>query len=173
MGDAEEVIMTALLNSLNEAERDLIRETDRDRMAELTEDDLVDLHTRARRARNKYTKLYRRGASTQVAQLGGRGAARPTNRRNAGKAEIFEDALSRVSRRLAVVASQSAAALRAERLAAARQQGGGPARSGVRATAVKTPRTPSPTAQKSPARRKREASTLAAGARRQAARDAR
>jgi hypothetical protein len=39
------------------------------------------------------------------------------------KAEAFEEALSRVSRRVAVLARQSAARLRAERLAAARAAG--------------------------------------------------
>jgi hypothetical protein len=44
------------------------------------------------------------------------------------KAEAFEEALSRVSPRVAVLARQAAARLRAERLAAARaaKQGGGP-----------------------------------------------
>jgi hypothetical protein len=163
----------AILNSLSESELELVRETERARLAALGEDDLVELHTRARRARNKYTKLYRRGASIRVAESGGRGAARPANRRNAGKAEIFEDALARVSRRLGVVAAQSAAALRTERLDAARREGGGPTRSGADTPLAPMPRTKAPTTQKSPARRKREASTLAAGARRQASRDAR
>ena len=39
-------------------------------------------------------KLYRRQASTRVEDLGGRGFARPKNRRNFDKAEIFEDALA-------------------------------------------------------------------------------
>ena len=64
------------------------------------------------------------GAAGNVKKSGGRGKARPKNSRNAGKAEIFEDALARVSRRLAVMAKRSAAALKAERL------GGGPERSG-------------------------------------------
>src|SRR5689334_1401677 len=52
--------MNALLNSLAEAELLLIRETERDQLADLDEDALVELHTRVRRARNKYVKLYRR-----------------------------------------------------------------------------------------------------------------
>ena len=51
---------------------------------------------------------------------GARGAARPKNRRPADKAEVFEDALARVSRRLAAVARDSASALKAERLEAVR-----------------------------------------------------
>jgi hypothetical protein len=41
----------------------------------LGEDALVDLHTRIRRARNKYVKLYRRGASSRVAEFSSRGVA--------------------------------------------------------------------------------------------------
>ena len=107
--------MNALLNSLTESELMLIRETERDQMAGLDEDALVDLHTRIRRARNKYVKLYRREASSRVTEFSSRGVARPKNRRNAGKAELFEDALSRVSRELAAAARRSAAELRTDR----------------------------------------------------------
>jgi len=64
------------------------------------------------------------------------------------KAEAFEETLARVSRRVATLARQAAAALRAERLAAAR--------------ALRSPRT-----------EKQRAGTLASGARRQAKRDSR
>lgn len=176
--------MKALLTNLTAGERDLVRETEKDRMAELDEDALVELHRRIRRARNKYVGLYRREAAGRVRDVGGRGAARPTNRRNAGRAEIFEDALARVSRRLALVAKQSAADLKAERLAAARADaedaraakaagraavGSGPAGAGGAVTGSgRTPRATRP-----PARRKRDTSSLAAGARRQARRDSR
>jgi hypothetical protein len=176
----------ALLTNLTAGERDLVRETERERMAELDEDALVELHRRIRRARNKYVGLYRREAAGRVRDVGGRGAARPKNRRNAGRAEIFEDALARVSRRLALVAKQSAADLKAERLAAARADaeearaakaagraavavaGTGPASAGAVTGSGRTPRATRP-----PARRKRDASSLAAGARRQAGRDSR
>ena len=166
--------MKKLLNSLNETERGLIRETEVARMKPLDEDALVELHTRIRRTRNKYAKLYRRGASARVAEVGGRGAARPKNRRNAGKAEVFEDALARVSRRLAAVARQSAADLKAERIALARSDGStsGPGRQSSKGNRVDDGR-PATKGKKSPARKKREASTLAAGARRQAKRDKR
>ena len=72
--------MDGLLNSLAESELALVRETDRERIAGLDEDTLVDLHTRIRRARDKYVKLYRREAATRVA-VGGRGAARPGGER--------------------------------------------------------------------------------------------
>lgn len=51
---------------------------------------------------------------------GGRGMAAPENTRAAMKAEAFEEALLRVSRRVAALARQAASELRAERLAAAR-----------------------------------------------------
>jgi hypothetical protein len=176
--------MNALLNSLTEAELMLIRETERDQMAGLDEDALVDLHTRIRRARNKYVKLYRREASSRVSEFSSRGVARPKNRRNAGKAELFEDALSRASRELAAAARRSAAELRTERIEAARREPAtGPSRpgrsarrptsgrgTGARSTARTRTSDRSPT---SPALRKRQASTLAKGSRRQAKRDSR
>ncbi|WP_344125944.1 hypothetical protein, partial [Luedemannella flava] len=113
--------MNALLSTLTEAELALVRESERDSIVDADEDTLVDLHTRVRRARNKYVGMYRRQASARVAEHGGRGKARPKNLRNAEKAEIFEDALARVSRQLAVAAKRSAMELRAERLAAARE----------------------------------------------------
>ena len=118
--------MTAPLSSLREDELDLLRETEPERMAGLDEDETLELHTRIRRARTKYVKLYRRQASARVEDLGGRGFARPKNRRNADKAEVFEEALARVSKRVDVVARRAAAELKAERLAAARATSAGP-----------------------------------------------
>ena len=60
------------------------------------------------------------GASARVVDKGARGEARPKNRTAALKVEAFEDALSRVSRRLAALSRESASALRTERLEAAR-----------------------------------------------------
>lgn len=161
--------MDALLGSLTEAELSLVRELEPDRLATLDEDALIALHTRIRRARNKQVKVYRRQAAALVAPSGGRGKARPKNTRNRAKAEVFEQALAEVSERLAVKARESAAAIRAERLAAAVPQG----------DTTTTPRVPTLKPQRtdrrpdSPALRKRQASTRAAGARRQARRDSR
>ena len=118
----------SLLAVLNDAERLLVAETGRAELAALDEDAAIELETRIRRARNKYVGQYRRAASAAVAEHGGRGTARPENKRAAMKAEAFEEALSRVSRRVAALARQAAAELRAERLAAARaaRQGRGP-----------------------------------------------
>ena len=96
------------------------------------------------------------------------------------KAEAFEEALSRVSRRVATLARQAATELRVERLAAARaaKQGRGP---GARTVALAASRKgPAVTGQRtadralrSPASEKQRAGTLATGARRQAKRDSR
>jgi hypothetical protein len=69
--------MDALLGSLAETELALVREVDPDRLAGLDEDALIELHTRVRRARNKHVKLYRRQAAALVEDVGGRGKARP------------------------------------------------------------------------------------------------
>jgi hypothetical protein len=162
------------VNSLSESEYVLVRETGKAQIADLDEDELLELHARVRRARNKYVTRYRRAGAIKVKQKGGRGAGKAANTRNAAKAEVFEDALSRVSRQLAVVARRSARELKDERLALARsdapsfsdgQDNVGKVRSTGRARADTT--------RKSPGRKKHEASTRAAGARRQAKKDKR
>jgi hypothetical protein len=170
----------SLLAVLNDAERLLVAESGRAELAALDEDAAIELETRIRRARNKYVGQYRRAASAAAAEHGGRGKARPENRRAAMKAEAFEEALSRVSRRVAALARQAAAELRAERLAAARaaRQGRGPqAGAAVAATGRKgatvTGESTGDRALRSPASQKRRATTRAAGARQQAKRDSR
>ena len=163
----------ALLNSLTEAETLLIAETEREAMADLDEDALLELHGRIRRARTKYTKLYRRQASLQVAQSGGRGLAHGKNQRNRDKAELFELALARVSRQVERVAKQAAAELRAERIAAARGASSAgserpPGKTTADAPAAMPPRS---RAVKTTGGVKKDASTRAEGTRRQAKRD--
>jgi len=163
---------------LNETENLLIAETDREALAALDEDAAIKLETRMRRARDKYVSQYRRAASGRVAEHGGRGRARPENVHAARKAEAFERALSQVSRRVSVLARESAAALRAERLALARaaKQGDWPGagemvprqrRQGPDAPASRT----GDRALRNPASERERAETLAAGARQQARRD--
>jgi hypothetical protein len=162
----------AMRNSLTEAELALVRETDRDRLAGLDEDALADLHDRIRRARTKYVGIYRRAGAAKVGAKGGRGMAKERNARNAAKAEVFEDALARVSRALAAAARASATALRAERVAAARAERSAGPRRGPGPGPAGTPESrPRAVPRDAPARRKRDASTLATGARRQARRD--
>ncbi|HEY6746129.1 MAG TPA: hypothetical protein VI357_10470, partial [Mycobacteriales bacterium] len=119
--------MDAVTGALGDSELAVVRATEPDALAGLTEDELIELHTRVRRARNKYTGQYRRRAAARVPEAGARGAARPANRRAADRAEVFEAALARVSTALARAARQSAAELKAERLAAARAARSGPA----------------------------------------------
>ena len=105
---------------LNSSERQLLRETEPAKLRKRDEDELVELHRRVRRARTKYAKLYRRRASAQVKTHGTRAMASKANKRTSVKAEAFEDALARVSRRLAKKAAAEADQLREDRLAAAR-----------------------------------------------------
>ena len=169
----------SLLAVLNDAERLLVAQTERAELAALDEDAAIDLEGRIRRARNKYVGQYRRGASARVAEHGARGSARAENERAAMKAEAFEEALARVSSRVAALARQAAAALRAERLAAARatrqSHGSGPKKAEPAAAGRQGPAlTGEPKgdrALRSPRTEKQRAGTLAAGARRQAKRD--
>jgi len=168
----------SLLAVLTESERLLVAETDRAALAALDEDGAIELEVRIRRARNKYVGQYRRTASSRVAEAGGRGQARPENARARAKAEAFERALEAVSRRVAVLARESAAALRAERLAAAKaaRPGDWPgAGEMVPRQRRRGPEAgPEPTGERAlrnPASEKQRADTLGQGARRQARRD--
>jgi hypothetical protein len=158
--------MDAILGSLTEAELALVREADPERVAKLDEDDLIALHTRIRRARNKYVKSYRRRAAERVEETGGRGKAYAKNSRRRAKAEVFEELLSQVSARLAHLAHESAELLRAEREAESPPRP--PAKRPRKLKAQRVDNRPD-----TPALRKRHASTRATGARRQARKDSR
>jgi len=164
--------MSKIKNSLSESETRLIMETEDDRIADLSEAKLLKLHKRTRRARNKYVKDYRRKGAEKVAKKGGRGLAKKVNVRRAERAELFEAALSRVSRRLAVAAHESADQIRAERLAAIMKNGAGPGSSTKGGGKVKSKgKARVDQTRESPGRIKYEASSQAQGARRQAKRD--
>ena len=160
---------------LTAAQADLVRETEPKRMEKLDEDALLDLHTRVRRARSKYVKLYRQTGAARVGMKGARGHARPGNVGNAAKAEVFELALARVSARVDVVARAAAEELKAERLAAVAatrgSSGPGTESAGGRASAAgaSTRRR----ATKTTGGLKRDASSRAKGAARQAKKDSR
>lgn len=168
-----------LLAVLNSSERLLVTETEPDSLATLDEDQTAALHDRVRRARGKYVSQYRRQASARVAEKGGRGIARPKNRTASDKAEVFEEALARVSRRLAVLAAASARELREERIAAARAAKAGqpaPKKSAAKAAPkAKNPAvrktSPGKSKLRTPATEKNRAGTRALGAKRQAKRD--
>ncbi len=169
---------------LTDAEIELVIETEGERLAVHDEDELIALHDRVRRARNKYAKLHRRQASEQVRGDRSRGAAATKNQRTLAKAEVFEDALARVSRRLATVARQQAKEHKAARLEIARQQDPLPPAAENRAARRgaarrRAPINPPKGAQNSRARtpepidRKVAAHTRAAGKRTQARKDGR
>ena len=162
------------LNSMTAGERRLVAETSRDAMAELDEEELLALHSRVRRARSKYVSTYRRKASRAVVKRGGRGFSYPKNQRDRDKAEVFEVALASVSRQVGKHAARAAAELKASRLAAARSGDSGPRKVSARASSSQEAAASRPRgAKKTTGGIKKDASTRAAGARRQAKRDAR
>jgi hypothetical protein len=111
---------------LTETEKRLLLAAEPAALRGLDEDDLAALHDRVRRARNKYSTLYRRRAAQRVAKDATRGRAHAVNVRTARKAELFEDALARVSRQLARAAAAAAKQLKTERLQAAKRGGSQP-----------------------------------------------
>lgn len=74
MGTVEEY-----LRVLKRGELDFMREIEPDRMAQLDEDELLALHRRIRRARNKHTTNYRRKAARTVEEEGSRGTGSVTD----------------------------------------------------------------------------------------------
>jgi hypothetical protein len=166
-------VARATPQSLTRKEWMLLAETDNERLRAMDEDGLIELHARVRRARDRFVQLHRREVAEQVGAAGARGTASSAPRRSASKAEIFEEALARVSSSLARAARAAAAALRADRLAAARAT--------TRPTATdKQTRPPQKTKSgaprarsKVPIERKTAAAAKATNARRQAKRDAR
>jgi hypothetical protein len=166
------------ISLLSESELLLVRATEPAELKLLDEDEAGELLLRVRRARNKYSKNYRRQSTQRVAAKRSRGSARGSSNKTAMKAEIFEDALARVSRRLSLLAKQSAADLRRERLDAARgERPAGSAARGTKSAAAKAGSTTAKgrktSATRTPASVKRVRSSQAAGARRQAKRDSR
>jgi hypothetical protein len=171
----------AMRKTLTKGETSLIEETKPGSLSGLDEDQLIDLHKRVRRARNKYVKNLRRESAARVERKGSRGTGGGKQKRMAVKAEVFEDALSRVSRQLSVVSRRSAAELRAQRLSAARAAKGGG--SGAAEDTTVEPGGPSGAVTsatrrgdrslRSPASTRRVAATRSHGARRQARKDSR
>ena len=162
---------------LNDTEQALLRDCAPAKLRKLDEDALGELHARVRRARNKYSKLYRRRASERVRKDRGRAVASAAHQRSAVKAEVFEDALAQVSAQLAKVAAQTAAALRDERLGAARAAKGGrskPAVPAARASKKARKAAGTPVAKRrTPVSKRASASSRAATRRHQAKRAAR
>ena len=110
----------AMLSLLSESEVLLARTPSRPRSPRSTRTRQVTCSAGAPRAQ-QYSTNYRRQSSQRVVAKGVARRGAGSSNKTAMKAEIFEDALARVSRRLAALARASAADLRAERLAAARR----------------------------------------------------
>lgn len=165
------------LSLFSDKEQTILVATEPARLATMTEDELDDLLGLVRRARNKYTGLYRRQGKASVGAAGKRSATGSSNQRTLRKAEIFEDALSRVARSLSAAARTTRDELKRERIEAAR------------AAKATTPATSTAGSGKASGERsgtrsgsgrkgghvtdRRSASTRATGARNQARRDAR
>lgn len=158
---------------LTKKQLDLIRELEPGRLAALDEDGLLALHKRIRRARNKYTTNHRRKAAGKVAESGGRGKASKQSDKARARAYVFEEALSLVSAELTTVAHAAAEELKLERLERARKgKSSGPPSTNDGAPAVDgSGRARSH--QGTTGGIKRDASSRAKGARRQAKRDSR
>jgi hypothetical protein len=156
---------------LKDAELDLIRELEPERLAELDEEGLLALHKRVRKARNKHVTRYRRKAAERIEESGGRGAAAPSSDKARLRAAVFEEALSQVSAELARVAHEEAEALKDERIARAREgRGTGPESAPSTAGGVGSAGR-AREHQKTSGGTKRDASSQAQGAKRQAKRD--
>jgi hypothetical protein len=163
----------SVVRSLSERDTVLMLETKRKNLETLTEDELVALHSRVQRARNRLVSTYRRAGAVRVTEAGIRGAARAGNQVNRDRAEVFEHALARVSKRLSVVARKSADDLRKERLAAAKATKGSP---GVAADSPAGPGKSDPARSAdgritTPVKKREVASRAATGARKQARKD--
>jgi hypothetical protein len=126
------------ISLFSEKEQTLLVSTESKRLELLDEDELSELLTRVRRARNKYADLHRRQGAESVKASGRRSSASTSNQRTARKAEVLEDAVSRVARHLSRAARSNANALKQERLDAARGGTSTPAAVG-RGTAAKKP----------------------------------
>jgi hypothetical protein len=170
------------LSLFSDKEQTLLVATEPARLAEMDEDELDQLLSLVRRARNKYSKLHRRQGAAQVEIAGKRSATGTSNQRTIRKAEIFEDALYRVSRALSAAARRSRDDLKRERIELARASSGVPGRhstgtspesagSGRSTGAPSTTRTGTGTGRKGTVTERRAASTRASNARSQARRD--
>lgn len=161
----------SIAGMLNDTEQALLREVEPRRLKKLDEDGLIELHQRIRRARNKYSKLYRRRSAEQVTGDASRARAHRVHERTSIKAEAFEEALATVSDRLATVAQAAADQLKAERLAAAKGSGSRPP--AKRAGTGKAKAAAAKTKRRTPQKKRASASAKAATKRKEAKRASR
>ena len=129
-------------------EQTLLVDTESKRLAELDEDALADLLTRVRRVRNKYSDLHRRQGASAVKAAGKRSVTSTANERTTRKAEILEDAVSRVARHLSRAARANANDLKRERLAVSGSGAAAPRPAAKRSAAKKKPAAKKPAAKR-------------------------
>ena len=145
-----------IVKTLTKGEQSLIIDTRPKKIDTLSEDKLLDLHARVRRGRNKYKKNYRQSAAGRVKADRARGAASKKSRGDDERAEVFEDALARVSDRLAKAARKEATALRKKRLTAVKAQKAAKAKAAkARAAGKAKKKSPAKAAPKAAAKGKR------------------
>ena len=173
---------TELHSLFSDKEQTLLVSTERARLTGLDEDELDQLLSLVRRARNKYTKLYRRQSAALVADHSSRAGTATSNQRTKRKAEIFEDALARVATALAAAARATAKELKQERLATASNATKKTTKKKAPAARRRTaadkvtgdqPATARGGSKGGAASKSRRAAKVAAGSRRQAKRDSR
>lgn len=80
----------SLENILSESDYQLVLATEDDHLSDLSEEKLLKLHRRTRRARNKHVGQYRRAGAEKVTKKGARGQAKKANGKRARRAEVFE-----------------------------------------------------------------------------------
>jgi hypothetical protein len=144
-----------------EKEQTLLVSTEPKRLEKLSEDELADMVTLVRRARNKYRDLDVRQSRAAVKQAGRRSVSATSNSRTLRKAEIFEDALSRVSRHLSRAARVRANELKDARIAAAR----GEREAAKTASSAGTGKVAEPSEQMTASKRGRSSTPKVSGAR--------
>lgn len=167
---------SSVVRGLTTSEKTLVMQTKKDRLAELDEDELLDLHRLVRRKRNKYVKLYRRDNQERIQAHGTRDKDMSPGTEIRDRAELFEDRLAVVSLHLAAAARRSADDLRTERLdatRAGRSSGPGTSTDGDGRARRRRNRADHDRRSTNPGRKKRDASSVAQGAARQAKRDSR
>ena len=89
--------------NLTQQEGSLIGESHPEALQRMDEQQLKDLQSRLRTAREKNFSLLRRQGAARVEAEGARGAVQPANERRGEKVEVFDEALARVSQRLEAV----------------------------------------------------------------------
>ena len=86
--------------NLTPQENSLIAESDPEALGRMDEQQLKELQSRLRQAREKNFSLLRRQGAARVEAEGGRGSAQPANEKRGEKVEVFDEALTRVGDRL-------------------------------------------------------------------------